>query len=462
LATILDAGHARGPLRLKIFFPCGRGGLYRVGVLAACVLFLSGCASNFSDSLSQGGEVASKKSAESAGEENVEETEALRPASASQLQQRVMDFSDRFVSAIWQALDAYRAAEPDIAKRLAAQRLKVGLAAASMTIASSRDPRASLLDMAVFVSAGKWAVNAYWIPKVLGEKADGLRGVYEKMDRDIWSEIDEILTPAQRADLHGLIGVWKAENPSPHEVMDVRLRNLEGVVLSNFQESASARGLLSNVRRWLGKVDQSLLYGERMMFYIERMPLILSQQADLTVDRVAERFPIATVNPNFDQWANLANDLPRQIGEIFETRGQVVRDVMPQVRGSLESLDHITQSLQGTVTAADSLATKVQQLPFKPEDYSAALDGTTASLNKLEEIVTGLNRLLDEDASGDGESHVAQLTRLIDERSDRAMDAVFHRAALLIAMLIGGLLLVVIVARVLFRSAPALVIKKEA
>lgn len=420
------------------------------GLLTAALLLLSGCASGFRDQIS-----SAAKPSETSNEEVASADNSSRTGSLARLQQDMMDFSDRFVSAVWQALDAYIASEPDVARQVKAQRLKVGLATASMTIAASRDPRANLLDMAVFISAGKWAANRYWIPAMLGEKAAGLRGVYDEMNRDIWEEADRVLTPAQSADLRGLLSAWEAGNPDPREVMDVRLRNLEGVVLSDFQEASSAKGLLASVRRLLGRVDQSLLYGERMMFYVERTPLVLAQQADLTVDRVAERFPIATVNPDFSQWADLANELPKQIGEIFERRSQVVRDVMPQVRGSLESLDHITQSLQGTVVAADSLATKVRQLPFKPEDYSAALDGTTASLNKLNEIVVNLNGLLDEAPGRGRETRVAQLTRLLDERADRTLDAVFYRAALLIALLIGGLLLVVIAARLLFRRAPA-------
>jgi hypothetical protein len=237
--------------------------------------------------------------------------------------------------------------------------------------------------------------------------------------------------------------------------MDVRLRNLDGVVLRRFEESASARGLLANVRRWLGSVNQSLLYGERMMFYIERTPLILSQQADLTVDRVAERFPIATVNPNFDRWADLANTLPQQIEDLFAGRQQIVREALPEIRDSLGSLARITDSLHGTVTSADALATKVQQLPFTPDDYVAALNGATTSLDKLNALVAGLNRLLDETATDPEHSSALQVARLLDEQAEHVMDEIFQRAAILIGLFIGGLLLVVVVARLLFRRPRA-------
>lgn len=410
-------------------------------IAVAALLLMSGCAHGFKDSLG-------------------DPTEGLAPtarddstpnASIGRIQQNVMDFSDHFVTASWEALDRYISEEPDVAKQVKAQRLKIALATASMTIAASKDPRANLLDMAVFISAGKWAVDRYWIPQVLGDKAASLGDVYVDANREIEEEVRTVLTSAQIADLHALIAAWKAASPGPREVMDVRLRNLDGVVLSRFEESASARGLLANVRRWLGNVNQSLLYGERMMFYVERTPLILAQQADLTVDRVAERFPIATVNPNFDQWADLANTLPQQIEDLFAGRQQVVREALPEIRDSLGSLARISESLHGTLTSADALATKVQQLPFAPDDYAAALDGATTSLDKLNEIVLGLNRLVDETATGKENSPAIQVSRLVDEGAEHLMDELFRRAAILIGLLIAGLLLVVIVARLLFR-----------
>jgi hypothetical protein len=426
--------------------------LRTMGVMAVGLL-LAGCANDFGDSLSwPDGEA--KPPAEMPSDPEDAATIPIAP-SASRLQQTVMDFSDRYVSAIWHVLDAYIAAEPDAARRVQAQRLKVTLATASMTIAASRDPRAGLLDMEVFVSVGKWAADRYWIPQVLGDRASGLRAAYDELERDIRSEVDLLLTPGQRADLRALIAVWRQDNPSAREVMDVRLRNLEGVVLSHFQESASARGLLANVRRLLGKVDQSLLYGERMMFYVNRTPLILSQQADLTVDRVAERFPIATVNPDFRQWASLANGLPQRIGEMLDERQEFVREVMPELRASLESFEKITTSLQGTAVSADSLAGKVRELPFEPDDYVSALDGAATSLDRLNGVLAGLNQLLDEKNSAVVEQRVVQLERLLDERTDRALNAVFQRAAALIGMSIAGLILVLITARLLFRRPRA-------
>ena len=45
--------------------------------------------------------------------------------------------------------------------------------------------------------------------------------------------------------------------------------------------------LPASVRRWLGEVNTSLLFGERVLFYVERTPRIINQQTDLTLAQIA-------------------------------------------------------------------------------------------------------------------------------------------------------------------------------
>ncbi len=289
---------------------------------------------------------------------------------------------------------------------------------------------------------------------MLGERAAGLREAFSAAEQDIWEEVDAVLTTEQAADLRGLIAEWK-RGASPREVRDVRLRNLDGVVLSRFQEAPSANKLLASVKRLMGTVDQSLLTGERMLFYLERLPLLLERQADLTVDRVAERFPIATIDPDFEAWVDLANSVPGRMGDLYAAHEAELSLVWPEVRMVLASAERITESMRKTVDSAhgtagsvDALAEKIAKLPFTQDDYVGAFGGTADSLESLNEIVGGLNRLLDETKPGEWEARLAELTRVLDERSERAMDAVFWRAAALIGMLVAGALLVVIAARV--------------
>lgn len=375
--------------------------------------------------------------------------------SASQLQRTIMDFSDRYISALWIALDGYIQNEPDVSKQVKAQRWKVMLGSTAMTIAASRDPRSGLLDMAVFISAGKWAANRYWIPEVFGPKAEALRTVYAEMDQEIWDEVKRVLTPAQVADLRRLIQDWIATNPSRVEVLDVRLRNLDGVVLKNFSEAPSARGLLASVRRLWGSVDQSMLYGERVIFYMERMPRILALQSDLTIDRVAERFPIATINPDFSNLPELGKDWPERIEQAISKREAFVSENLPDLRASLESFERTTLSLQQSLASIQELSGRIEKLPFNPDEYAVGYERLSASLGQTQQIVDGLNRLVDSTLAPDGRPRAAQWIEAADQKAQEWLDAAFYRALILLAAFFVGALVLLVVARTLFFRRPA-------
>jgi len=375
-------------------------------------------------------------------------SEAIEDASLSTglIQSLVMDFSDQYTSAIGAALDDYIAAESDPAKRVAARYWKVRFGSAAMTIASSHDPRTNLLDMTVFISAGKWAVDSYWIPKIFGEKSSRLSDVYRQMDDKIWRLSGRVLTIRQQADLHELIRTWERQNPRAHEVTDVRLRNLEGVHLSAFDDGMAARGILAGVRKLLSRVDNSLLYGERMMFCLERTPRIISLQTDLTIAQIGEAFPIATVKP--DALVNTVKDLPAMLQEGLDRNEGSLNALLPQIVATLESANTLTASLDKTLLSVRELAEKNGDSALLRADPAALLKDANQALAHLDSSISGLNQLLGKTATG--EIKAAEISRQIDAQTDRLMDAAFRRILILIGVFFGGVIVILVLAKALF------------
>ena len=376
------------------------------------------------------------------------EAAAEEALSTSRIQSLVMDFSDQYTSAISAALDDYISTEPDPSKRVAAQSWKVRYGSAAMTIASSRDPRTNLLDMTVFITAGKWAVDSYWIPKVFGKKACRLSDAYHQMDERIWNLTDRVLSLKQQSDLRELIRGWERQNPGARGVPDIRLRNLDGVHLSAFDDGLAARGILASVRKFLGRVDSSLLYGERMMYCLERTPRILSQQTDLTLAQIGEAFPVATVRP--DTLANAIKDLPAMLQEGLDRNEGSLNTLLPQIGPTVERANALTASLDKTLLSVRDLAEKTGSSALMNTDPAALLRDTNQALGHLDSSITGLNQLLEKTASG--EIKAAEITTQINAQTDRLMDAALHRALILLGVAFGGVILVLIVAKLLFRN----------
>jgi hypothetical protein len=253
--------------------------------LGACGIFLlSGCA----------GQVGLPFGGGSTNPPNTlapENTPADR-RSPGQLQLEVMDFSDFFVASTGATLESILAMEKDPLRRVAILTWKVRYTTAAMEIGSGADPRTSLLDMAIFITAGRWALERYWIPEIFGPEGRRLQPVYAQLENRIWELVGQRLLPEQTALLQNLVQQWTKENPPSFEIYGLRFRNLEGVQASDFRPPHNAQGLLAAVRNWLGEVNTSLLFGERILFYLERTPRVLAQQTDLTLAQIAETFPL--------------------------------------------------------------------------------------------------------------------------------------------------------------------------
>ncbi len=395
-----------------------------------------------------------KKKSPSAAEQAAakeDDADALEesPLSAGQLQTMVMDFSDQYTTAMCQALDEYLLTETDPARRVAAQQWKVRYGAASMAIAAARDPRMSLLDMTVFITAGKWAVDSYWVPKVFGSKASGLSDVYREMDERIWGQAARVLSLRQQSDLRTLIRSWERQTPSAHGVTDVRLRNLEGVRLDAFQdESKTARGILASVRRLLGRVDTSLLYGERMMFCLTRTPHILTQQTDLTLAQIAETFPLAALKPEL--FSEAFEKLPSRLQEGLDSNGGSLQTVLPQVGAAFDNVNSLVQSLDKSLVSLSALANKTTESGILTTDPAPLLREANQALAHLDSSVEGFNRALDKTLLDDTRS--ANLLRLLDEHTDRAIDAAFRRLLILLGVFFAGMAALLLLAKFLFTS----------
>ncbi len=392
------------------------------------------------------GVAPSKKEAASVAPSPGEDPSEDERVSTGRLQIQVMDFADVYSSSIAAAIDRYIREEPDPARRVAAQHWKVRYSAASTAIAASRDPRTNLLDMVVFISAGKWAVDSYWVPKVFGKKASALSDVYREMDGQIREIAARVLTLRQQEDLRRLVESWERENSGAHDVVDIRLRNLDGVRLDAFDDGKTARGIMAGLRRFLGKVDTSLLYGERVMFCLERTPRILTQQTELTLAQIGEAFPIATVRP--DALASGIKDLPAMLQAGIDRNEGSLNTLLPQIGGTLESANTLARSLDSSLAAIQELARKSEESGLLKSDPAPLLRDATVALTRLESTVSGLNQILDKTA--DSELRVAAISRQIDDQSLRLMDAAFQRILVLLCAFFGGLFLILLAARILF------------
>jgi len=183
------------------------------------------------------------------------------------------------------------------------------------------------------------------------------------------------------------------------------------------------------------------------MFYMERTPRILSQQTDLTLAQIAEAFPIATIHPG--NIPGLPADWPAKLQDSIDHNQALAKDLLPEVRTTLDSANQLTLSLNGTVKSVQELTAQAPPLPaLTAEDISQNLKELNAALDHLNATVAGVNQLLEK--GPDGNSKALELSQVVNKQADHLMDLAFYHALILLSVFFGGVILTLFMARAIF------------
>jgi hypothetical protein len=199
----------------------------------------------------------------------------------AELQQDIERFTAQFLERVTQATEALEASTRS-AVSTSALRKNVLYASSAIDIVSGSLPEVDLLDMLVFVRLSRLVLEEHWIPQLYGDDGRDLVDVFRTSESELWQIADKAMGESQKSDLMTLIDGWRAENPNQVRVEGIRLLDFSKRVGDAATErDKQAHGLLSSVKSATQRADDALLFGERAMFLLHRMPFLLRLQARL-------------------------------------------------------------------------------------------------------------------------------------------------------------------------------------
>jgi hypothetical protein len=341
------------------------------------------------------------------------------------LQQEMMDFSDRFSMAVWQALDQYLRGETDPQKRSAAEHWKVLFSAATMQIAAGRDPAGSLLDMAVLTDLAEWSVARSWNPQVFGKGGEPLLEALKGMKRDLGGILDGTLTPGQRQQLNAIISDWKQRHPGALYVAGIRLNDISSARTGKEQKSGGLL-LIADVSRAVGKVDEALQYGERAMFYLERLPRLTTMQTSLALAQVGSAPAILSLTGSAEKASAAITELPDKVTEVLSTNAATVKELLPGIQVSITESRKLAEAVDRTINSSFFTDDTKTPTPWTPERTDAVLVHLRDTLHEANQLSSSLG--------GGG----------------NLVDAIFYRALIVVVVLIAGIAGLI----VLYRNFP--------
>ena len=330
------------------------------------------------------------------------------------LQQEMMDYSDRFTMAVWQALDQFLRGETDPQKRSAAEHWKVLYSAATMQIAAGRDPAGSLLDMAVLTDLSEWSVARSWNPQVFGKGGEPLLEALKGMKKDIGAILDGILSPSQREQLNSIISDWKQRHPGSLYVAGIRLDDLASARAGKEQKNGGLI-LIADVSRAVGKVDEALQYGERAMFYLERLPRLTTMQTSLALAQVGSAPAVLSLTGSAEKASAAITELPDKVTTAISTNASTVKEILPGIQMSLTESRRVAEAIDRTINSAFFTNDTKAPSPWTPERTGAVLGQLSETLHEANQLTSSL---------GGGGSLV---------------DAIFYRVLIVVGVFLAGI-----------------------
>lgn len=358
-------------------------------------------------------------------------------ARASLLQQEVMDFSDAYSLAIGQEVDKYIRGQEDPQKRLAAETWKTLFAAAAMGIAAGRDPSSNLLDMYVFMRLTSDATRRYWVPEVFGDDAAGINAANAKLLRELEDTLLEFIDAAQKEEIDAMIGRWRGEHSDMVYVAGIRLRDLAELR----SRRAGVRGgpipVLADMQKAVGEVDAAVQVAERMMFYLERLPHLAAMQTSLALAQAGAAPAILSVTESAENASQALASLPGALNESVATNAVVIKEILPEVRISLEATREV-------LAAAERLtSTESGGETWEKGDVMLALDGLTGSAREINATLQQAEGLLARATQPETAAATASLLHEVQESGAGIVDRAYYRGLQLLLLLLAGQALII-------------------
>ena len=336
-----------------------------------------------------------------------------------ELEDSVRRYADRYFTRIALATNELAANTTSGEHRQLMHDWKTTAQTAIVDTAIGQNAVTNLLDMMVATRLSLLVIDSYWTPNVFGETlGKPFRETYVELERDIWAVSDDVLTAQQQDDLRNLVDEWHAENPEQYFPWYVRLDNFSGQRAASLAAVKQTGGLLSEVARAREAAEEIQAFGERILFYLQRAPMITSNEFESGVGDILQRPDVAGLVTDTDRFVSaveqlvqLVEDLPdEQIAAIDQFMDRLgserralladVSETEPELRAVLSDLRPIIESLERTVAVAKQRNPEAR--PFNITEYTELVERSAVTAAELTLMLDAIDSLLGENGNATG------------------------------------------------------------
>lgn len=369
-----------------------------------------------------------------------------------ELEDHVRRFADRYITRVAIAVNNLAKNTDSIEHRRLMQEWKSVSYATIVDIAIGQNAVTNLLDMMTLTMLSRLVVESYWVPEVLGEElgADFL-ATFVDMENDIWTVADEVLTEEHQRELAFLVNEWHADNPEQIYPWYVKLSNFSGQRAASLAAVQQSGGLLKEVARAREAAEEIQAFGERVLFYLQRAPMITSAEFESSANQILGGPEISKAITDMDRFVtsierlvDVVEKLPggrlaaidQFMDRVSEERRAMLGDLASteaDVINLLAELQPALDSIENTMTLAKSRDPNAQ--PFDINDYRGLVVDSAATAIEFRRLIETLDVLLRN--STEQTTIVAALVEAEHAMVDRVFFQVIALIFIFFAVLLG-------------------------
>ena len=381
-----------------------------------------------------------------------------------EVQQTLLRFADDYSTRMIVGVDKlrYGTNAPDPAEIL---KWKIALGTETCSIVSGPNAIANVLDMTIFVTATRMALEERWQPKFFGESAQPMLASCRSAEADIWQCVGKVLKPEQQKELRKAIEVWERQNPLPESVLGARAVSLAAQVAEANKADTTQPGSvfsllqldpLSSLDPATREIAQTRLFAERALYVTQKMPTLLRWQTELLSLNAVQMPAVQQLVTNSTQiaasverFAAIAEKLP---GQVSAEREGILKALQSQEKDAASLMTAGTQmsdSLNTTLTTFDALMKRFgvgetnaagppekNAEPFRIQDYGQTAAQLEATARQLTELLLTLDRTLGSTNLANLSAQVGPVVQQAQTSGKEVVDYAFWKGIILVIIVL--------------------------
>jgi len=367
-----------------------------------------------------------------------------------ELEDHVRRFADRYITRVALATNSVSNNTDDQALKEFMQRWKSVAYASVVDIAIGPNAVTNLLDMMTLTMLSRIMVENHWVPNALGsELGEDFLQTYVDLEEDIWTVADDVLTASQQDELKSLVIDWHTRNPKQIYPWYVRLSDFSGQRAASLAAVQQTGGMLKEVARAREAAEEIQAFGERVLFYLQRAPMITSAEFQASANDVLGGPHVSRAINDMDRFVaaverlvNSVEDLPGSrlaavdqiMDRIGEERAALVRDLASSEADFASLLAELQPALDSLERLTASDEQDPDSKPFDINEYTALVSESATTAIELRRLAETVDSLMQNSAE------LSTLVEALVEAEHAIVDRAFMQAIALIFIFFLALL----------------------